>query len=1038
MSEVELQQIGSYPITATLRTSQASTTYLSKQRKKTLLIKKFHTPLRDEQAQTAFLTRARQLKKLINRHIIRTVEAGFDEEHPYLVMNYQPGQSLHEKFPPTQQYQPTDIRLILSTTASALHYAHVLHTIHGNLHPSSLLLTEQNDILLSDFALRLSTEEPNSGFEREALPYMAPEYLHGTPFEASDQYSLAVMVYELLCGRRPYEASEREELLRQQEETTFPMPSTLNSHISPYIEHVLVRALAREPLERFGHIQSFADNYIRALMHQPIRETAPLVAPAPVAVTQSSVTTQEPEPTKPSVKSQPSEAPTSTSGLQITRRKQTEEEARIEAATTASKKQPPEALHHSLLPTTMESTPPEVSEDQQSVSLPDNAETARLYRQITSDLCQGGALSRRLPGYEERPAQVEMARTVARALSLNIPAIIEAGTGTGKSLAYLLPVVRSNKVAIVSTANKALQEQLFYKDIPFIQQHIHPFEAALVKGVSNYLCIDRMENERIGMQFYTKNDKFQRLLDIVNDPDDESFTGDFETLDFQLPPDIRGRVATDSDQCAWSKCTYFSDCYVRQMRERAERAQVIVVNHTLLLLDAAMGGFLLPERDVIILDEAHHLEEEATRSFTITISPGQIQTLLAQRMLKDHSQVSLQDDAFRAAQNMWLHLEQFADLGFKGRLNLEEPMEEGLRLASALSDLADSMRKQRPKDMPEKENQLYDKLLKRAQNLAESVRTVFSVAEPDKFVYYIERADGGGRGSAQLQVSASPLDVTNWLKERLFNKCNVICTSATLATVNMGASKGENSAANFHYFRHRVGLDAEERPEVQESILPLAFDYESNALLYLPRHLPAPTFGNGSEDYMLAIAREMYSLVKRSQGRAFLLFSSKRMLDYAYDIMSPHLEFPLLKQGDMTRLELTRRFRQEKGSVLFGLKSFWEGVDIAGDALSLVVIDKLPFDPPDDPVHEARVAHMKANGENWFGTYVLPQAVLRLKQGIGRLLRTRSDTGVMAILDTRLHTKGYGRLVINALPPAQRTSSLRDVTTFFDEHTSTG
>jgi Rad3-related DNA helicase len=246
----------------------------------------------------------------------------------------------------------------------------------------------------------------------------------------------------------------------------------------------------------------------------------------------------------------------------------------------------------------------------------------------------------------------------------------------------------------------------------------------------------------------------------------------------------------------------------------------------------------------------------------------------------------------------------------------------------------------------------------------------------------------------------------------------------------------EEKGPNFGYFRRRVGLEktADEPDEVLERILPLTFDYESNALLYVPRDLPEPTYGTGSDDYMKAIAREMYKLVKASRGRAFLLFSSKRMLERAYELMSPHLPYPLLKQGDMTRLELTRRFREEEDSVLFGLKSFWEGVDIAGDALSLVVIDKLPFDPPDDPVHEARVAQMKAAGENWFGTYVLPQAVLRLKQGIGRLLRTREDRGVMAILDTRLYTKGYGKMVLNALPPARRTMSIREVEHFFAEN----
>jgi Rad3-related DNA helicase len=368
----------------------------------------------------------------------------------------------------------------------------------------------------------------------------------------------------------------------------------------------------------------------------------------------------------------------------------------------------------------------------------------------------------------------------------------------------------------------------------------------------------------------------------------------------------------------------------------------------------------------------------------------------------------------------------------RGRANLVAPLEEGLRLATTIGDLADSLRKQRPKDLPEKEGQLYDKLLKRAQNLSENIRIVFSLADTQKFVYYVDRAEGS-RSGVTLQASAAPLDVTSWLKQRLFDKCNVICTSATLATVGPNPARPDDKGPNFAYFRRRVGLDPLERSDVLESVLPLSFDYESNALLYLPRDLPEPTYGAGSDDYMKSIAREMYKLVKLSRGRAFLLFSSKRMLDRAYELMSPHLPYPLLKQGDMTRIELTRRFREEEGAVLFGLKSFWEGVDIAGDALSLVVIDKLPFDPPDDPVHEARVAHMKAAGENWFGTYVLPQAVLRLKQGIGRLLRTREDRGVMAILDTRLHTKGYGRQVLNALPPARRTSSLRDVDRFFKE-----
>ncbi len=1491
MAEVELQQIGPYTITELLRASSTSNFYHGKQRKKDFLIKRLTIALPTNEGKEAFLARARQLKKLKNRDIVSVLDANFDGDYGYLVLEYITGETLRQHIAPGEKLAPDKVKRLLSPVASALHYAHMSNIIHGNLHPGNLLIKEHNDTspLLAEFSLTPSGFTPSLDDEEFAIPYMAPEQLRGQPGAASDQYALAVMAYEWLCGRRPYEATDREQLQQQQQQAPFSLPSSLNSAISPAVERVIVQALAPDPTERFPHIQAFADHYLSALMGFQVKTPVPAVissthkpaqaSPAPSLKLDANHVTREDTPTlidaaplTPIVPVLP-HSPKTPQLPAITP---------LPSATSTPNIAPP--VHQTTLPLATQAqghahaddTPFASNEQDDDLTLESPLRTT-----IVEDLCQGGILSQSLPGYEERPAQIEMATLIARSLTQNVPAIVEAGTGTGKaldvdtpiptpsgwkcmgdlavgdmvfdeqgrptcvvaafdimqqrpcyevmfsdgsslvadaehewasyttpdrkhkrvnqpktstyidknfvtldqmamldqlialshnddtlsipgavaligghrwsvyqatrggypsvfcsrvgaalasaprpqgggkrrpyplrsrlardlneqrrdnraytlvtteqmaatltvgaakrtnhaiavagsltlpdadlpiapyflgvwlgdgsersnqitsadpdiiaeiakdgytvrslsshqysyavddengkavnrwqpgmtgrlrtlgvwcnkhipklylraseqqrlallaglldtdgtvshtgaieftntnpqlaqdmyelvcslgfrptirqgsaqyngkdcgpkwtiafttkkqvfrlerkitahkerlrnyspernyfryvvevrevpsrpvrciqveseshlylagksmipthnSLAYIVPIVRSGKVAIVSTANKALQEQLFYKDIPFVQKHIKHFEAALVKGVSNYVCMDRVEGERTGMQFFTKNRDFNRLLNVINDPD-STFTGDFETLGFQLPADIRSRVATDSDQCAWSKCNFFSECYVRQMRERAERAQIIVVNHTLLLLDAALDGFLLPERDLIVLDEAHHLEEEATRSFTTTVGPAQIQTLLAQRTLKDHSQLTLQDETMRAAQNMWMRLEQVANPGYKGRVNLESPLEEGLHLATVISDLADSLRKQRPKDLEEKDGQLYDKLLKRTQNLAEHIRMVFSVAQPDKFVYYIERVEGSVARGFVLQASAAPLDVTSWLKERLFDKCNVICTSATLATIGPNPLKPQDKGPNFSYFRRRIGLDPSDRSDVLEHVLPLAFDYESHALLYLPRHLPEPTYGSGSEDYMKAIAREMYKLVKLSRGRAFLLFSSKRMLESAYELMSPHLPYPLLKQGDMTRLELTRRFREEEGAVLFGLKSFWEGVDIAGEALSLVVIDKLPFDPPDDPVHEARVAHMKAAGENWFGTYVLPQAVLRLKQGLGRLLRTRDDRGVMAILDTRLHTKGYGRQVLNALPPARRTSSVKDVEQFFEE-----
>ncbi|TME59566.1 MAG: hypothetical protein E6I59_16170 [Chloroflexi bacterium] len=1060
-AEVGLQRIGAYIVTQLLNKGPTSSLYLGKQRKKDIAIKVFQTPLVTLEAKEAFLLRAKQLKKLKHRQVVEIHDFGFVQDADndegdlaYLVLQYLPGETLRQHVPPGRRIPADEVKRRLSPIASALHYAHVSGIMHGNLHPGNLLIDPNDNTLLTDFSFTLQGLPFSPAQESTAIPYLAPEQLQGHPTAAGDQYALAVMVYEWLCGQRPYSAAEREQLLHQQTHDPLPTPRSLNSDISPAIEQVLLQALAFNPDERFQHIQAFADNYLRALMGLQLNTETKRDASA--LLTKHAVVNDFPRTPVKSVDGEPLPDPHKVYPLHVVPGPKNEVKASPSSAETQEEEITPRGngkatriLLDNLPGKHASSTVPPLPNQQQDAanSTPKEPEVldeldhassffqtseSRLADIITRDLCQGGILSQSLPGYEERPVQVEMATLVAHSITQGTPAIVEAGTGTGKSLAYLVPIVRSGKVAIISTANKALQEQLFYKDIPFVQQHIKHFDAALVKGIGNYVCIDRLESERTGMQFFAKNRDFTRLVDITNDPD-AKFNGDFETLDFQLPADIRSKVCGDSDQCAWSKCNFYSDCYVREMREKAARAQIIVVNHTLLLLDAAMDGFLLPERDVIVLDEAHHLEEEATRSFTITISANSVTTLLAQRMLKDHTLLSLQDEASKVLNNTWDRLNLVVDLGFKGRANLQSPIEEGLKLATVITDLADSLRKQRPKDLPEKESQLYDKLLKRTQNLAHNIRTVFSADEPGKFVYYVERVVSGGQRGIQLQVSAAPLDVTEWLKERLFDKCNVICTSATLATIGPNPARPEEKGPNFSYFRRRTGLDPLERSDVIERILPLAFDYESNALLYIPRDLPAPVYGAGSDDYTKAIAREMYRLVKLSKGRAFLLFSSRRMLDQAFDLMAPHLDYLLLRQGDMPRIELTRQFREEKGAVLFGLKSFWEGVDIAGETLSLVVIDKLPFDPPDDPVHEARVAQMKAAGENWFGIYVLPQAVLRLKQGLGRLLRTRDDRGVMAILDTRLYTKGYGKLVLDALPPARRTASVKDVDRFFNE-----
>ncbi len=1020
MGDAGPQRISHYAIIRLLNEGPISYTYLGKdeQRKKRyVILKVFNIPLSTKAARESFLTHARQLKKLKRSNITEIqnfgiiAEPGNQQDLGYLVIEYIEESAILKQFAPGKSFAPDEIKPFLSAIADTLQYAHVSHILHGNLHPGNILLGER--LRITDFSpMPQELLQPFNHLATRALLYKAPEYLRGTLTSASDQYSLAVIVYEWLCGQRPYTATGHDELLYQQEHEQIPSPRSSNSKISSNVEAVILKALSPQPADRFEHMLKFSDAYLRALMGFPLTkniERKQVVSPVnPPAINTTHISNRKNE-------------------NEITHDKKRDEGAIHPTLTGANAYEGDTAIIR-----TFGTVKPKVSKRE---------DHSRLHQVVATDLSHGGILSERLDGYEERQAQIEMAILVARSLIEERHVIVEAATGTGKSLAYLLPIVRSGKVAIISTANKALQEQLFYKDIPFVKEHIQDFEAALVKGMGNYICLDRLEKERIETQPFLKNPDFTRLMNIVKEFE-LNITGDFETLGFTLPNDIRTRVNADSDQCAWRECPFFSRCYVRQMRDKAALSQVIVVNHTLLLLDAVLDGYLLPKHDVIVVDEAHHLEEEATHAFTVTVSEAKVSALLAQQRLKQHSRADLQEEAKQTMKFAWDRLDQITHTAsYKGRVILQEPLQEGLHLATIIAKLAESLREQRPEYMEEPENSLYDKLLIRTDNLSEAIRKVFSVDQRDTYVYYVERETKPGRRGSNLEVNATPLDVNSLLRELLFNESKVICTSATLATVGPNPVDPEDRRPNFAYFRSRVGLDHTEYPDVLEHILPYTFDYENNALLYLPRHLPEPVFGPDTHNYTNKIAEEMMRLVEASRGRAFLLFSSKRMLDAVYNIfldsLPTYLDFRLLRQGEMNRIELVREFRESESAILFGLKSFWEGVDIAGESLSLVVIDKMPFDPPEDPVHEARVARMKANKENWFGNYVLPQAVLRLKQGLGRLLRTHEDRGVMAILDTRLHTKSYGNLVINALPPARRTENLKNVEHFFEAYDDT-
>src|ERR671936_350466 len=566
----------------------------------------------------------------------------------------------------------------------------------------------------------------------------------------------------------------------------------------------------------------------------------------------------------------------------------------------------------------------------------------------------GGIISRRLPGYESRPAQVAMAEAVATALKQGHHAVIEGGTGVGKSLAYLIPAIYSGKKVIISTANKALQDQLVSKDIPFLQ-HALPREvtAALVKGRSNYLCLDRLDEEERFQTMAGPSPDYRRLKAWAAG----TRTGDFEDLPTLPARDLLGRVGSTTRTCIGNARQYFvGECFVEKMRARAEKASLVVCNHALLLADLVV-------RDIgVQADQA------------------------------------------------------FANARVPTSYKLTEQLDGGLHLAEALAEIAERLIRQDPfrdTKTPTRESRHYEKLVEWTSRLAEDARLISTVNDEDS-VRYVER--GAGPRFAEVTAKWTPVDVSEPLAEILFRQTPVICTSATLAV------------GDFSYFRRAVGITA-----AAELIAPSPFDYPRQCLLYVPSHLPEFR-GAATPEYTAAICAEIERLVRASGGRAFLLFTSYRGLEDAYAALAARLPYTVLRQGEAPRGELLRRFRADGAAVLFGTRSFWEGVDVVGDALSLVVIDRMPFTVPDDPVVSTRVERMKREGQDWFNDLMLPTAILQLKQGVGRLIRSRADRGVVSILDSRLAHRSYGARVIRALPPARLVRRIAEVESFFEVH----
>lgn len=612
--------------------------------------------------------------------------------------------------------------------------------------------------------------------------------------------------------------------------------------------------------------------------------------------------------------------------------------------------------------------------------------------QVVQDL---NNLSEKIPGYQVRNAQSIMARTIEECIRNGESAVIEAATGTGKSLGYLIPVVRSGKTTVISTSNKALQEQIFNKDIPFVKVNIKRFEAALVKGMNNFLCYKRLDEY---LRNWSDIDGIvvEALVDAL-----ELNEGDFTKLTSSYDQTLASKINGNPDECTRRKCPHFRDCFYYKMRKDAESASIIVTNHTMLLLNE--GGHVLPDYDVLIIDEAHNLEEEAQKCFSTSITRGRFDNLLNRKKVR---RVTKDADKIKdKAKDLFDKFE-----GITAKTIITETLHDGVLLSNLLDTLAAELRNNKDDD-PD-----YEKLAEQAEKLSSDTITVCTV-KTGNHVHYAEKEKN------KVKISCSPLDVSTRLWNGLFSKHKTtIATSATISATNA------QGVETFDFYIKRTGM----KPQVQK-VLPSVFDYKNNALLYVPKDIT----GGMQEDRKAQwyqdtkIAERMQQLINISGGRAFLLFTGNRRMDFVHEHLN--VPYPVLKQGDLPKQEMIKQFRQEP-SILLGVASFWEGVDIAGDALSLVVIDGIPFDPP-DPIHDGIKTLMNREaGHDFAGwnDYSVPRSIIKLKQGLGRLIRTSSDRGVMAILDNRLLFKSYGKRIRQSLPPAPITSDINDVTAFFN------
>ena len=642
----------------------------------------------------------------------------------------------------------------------------------------------------------------------------------------------------------------------------------------------------------------------------------------------------------------------------------------------------------------------------------------------------GGVLSQRHPAYEFRRGQLAMASAVEEAIAEKRHLIVEAGTGTGKTLAYLLPIIKSGKRVIVSTGTKNLQEQLFFKDVPFLEHALFGESTAgeprlkvcYMKGRGNYLCRKKLYDltDQPVLNGLDEINEFRTLLDW----DKETPTGDraeLTTLPETSP--LWAKLNASAEHCVGSKCSEFERCFITAMRRQAAESDIIIVNHHLffadlsvkLAADKAPDAGVLPSAACVIFDEAHELEDVATSYFGISVSNLKIEDLLRDLEITIREKKVVSTDLIQLAGRIRERSQFFFSLlpegdgrfAFTNRDEfLEEFGSEFLGLKNVIRQLHSELQA-----IPTKPDEVHN-LIRRTDELHAQLSFLLESHEKNT-VYWIERRTSRGRSKNEnVFLQATPIDVSSILRQSLFDRFeSIVLTSATLAVAN-----------GFDYIKTRLGLDG-----ARELIVPSHFDYESQAIFYVPPDMPDPR----EAAFTAKAIQRIRQLLEITRGRAFCLFTSINQMQQVHDALLGQLSYPMLLQGSAPKTALIEQFRSTPNAVLFATSSFWQGVDVQGEQLSCVIIDKIPFAVPSDPIVQARGRAIDDCGGNSFFDYSVPAAVITLKQGFGRLIRSLSDRGLLVLLDSRILKKQYGKVFVQSLPAYTRTTDIRKVEEFF-------